>query len=155
MSRLRLAIGIAFFLSLFASLATTRAADVRLRLLDPDGKPAAGAKAAIVPAGRTVFVTNGTTFDDDPNYVLDPVPAGFTVAVADAWSNLGGESPQDVGWGEVWATADASGSTGAWFSLTIIDASYLQGGYNGTRIDLGGRGSGAPAHPEWRPRVDA
>src|SRR5690349_3827791 len=40
-------------------------AAVTARLLTPDGKPAAGAVAVLVPAGGYANVTNGTSFDDD------------------------------------------------------------------------------------------
>ncbi|MBA2631572.1 MAG: hypothetical protein H0U86_01005, partial [Chloroflexi bacterium] len=46
------------------------AAEIALRVTDPSGNSVSGATAAIVPAGRTVFVTDGLTLDEDPNYVL-------------------------------------------------------------------------------------
>ena len=72
-----------------------------------------------------------------PASLLDPVPTGM--AVRDVYPG-GGDTGLEESWGEVWATADASASSGAWFSLFISrNSSSFVAGYGASRIDLGGR----------------
>ena len=71
-------------------------AALSLSVVRPDGAPAAGAVAVLVPPGRSAEVTDGRRFDDDPAFAratADPagrlafatVPAGaMLVVVADA-----------------------------------------------------------------------
>jgi peroxiredoxin len=46
----------------------TQPSEIATTVLRPDGQPASGAAAALVPQGRLVNVIDGEKFDDDPNY---------------------------------------------------------------------------------------
>lgn len=101
-------------------------------------------------------VSTGGEADQSPppvtGFVFDPLPAGFAVsdASSDTASNTATDTANDTathadndptppGWGEVWATDDASRSSGSWFSVTLLPAQYPEFGTAATRVDLGGR----------------
>jgi hypothetical protein len=70
--------------------------------------------------------------------VFDPLPPGY--AITAAWNQAGDGSGEPIpGWGEVWATPDATRSSGRWFSLTLFNVPFTNHAAYATRIDLGRR----------------
>jgi hypothetical protein len=67
------------------------------------------------PATSASAATAATTAAT--GWVIDPVPDGLRPA---AYTNVEAGLDAPSGWGEVWATPDASRTTGRWFSLTLL-----------------------------------
>ena len=69
--------------------------------------------------------------------VFDPLPSGF--AVRRAWSDDQRREESLSGWGEVYATPDATRITGAWYSITLINHMSPTLSTSATRVDLNGQ----------------
>ena len=86
------------------------------------GTPAAAAIVGLVVGFAVIssIVTSGnaSTASNRPQYyVADPVPAGFSMRAADVVGSADSASADDNS-AELWASKDATATTGAWFVVT-------------------------------------
>lgn len=70
-------VSIVYFLSPFTF------ANVQFSILTPDGKPAAGAKAALVPSGHWVYVVDGSKFTGGNNTDIQAFDPHIQLAISD------------------------------------------------------------------------
>jgi hypothetical protein len=75
-------------------------------------------------------------------YVFDRLPAGFAIRGAWTNSNTADADESARGWGAVWATADATRTSGSWISVTLLPYSSGDIGFESTRVLLDGQGQG-------------
>lgn len=94
-------------------------------------------------------LTTATAQPVDPSrtgWLLDPVPTGLTAAFFARGDDRVDDS---IGWGEVWAEADATRTSGRWFSVLLEPfASWDPSTPEWFRVDVGGRNGHASVDPD-------